>query len=633
MLGVAPEGFYGTEVIYWPEVWVPMSMQPHIEHYSWLETRNTSNAYIAGRLKRGISPEEAEANLQAVAAQLGREHTVNEGIRLMLARPGLFGSMLRHPTNAFGGGVMLLGALVLLAACSNLAALLLARTAERARELAIRASIGAGRGRLLRQSLAESLLLALAGGAAGLALALVMLQMLSRWRAPLEFPIQFEMHADWRVLLFAFAAAITTGAIFGLGPARRGWNAAPSSGLKGSADSVPGRRWAGREVILPVQIAMCCLLVIASLVAVRGMQRSVTMPLGVRPDGVAVIGYDVGLAGYDESDGRRFYERALEEIAGLPGVESAAYASSVPLSIDHSTTTVYPESTTDFRPKNGHGVSYYLVSPGYFRTAGTRLLDGREFTPEDKLESPRVAIVNETFARRVVGTVEAIEAIGRRFYHGSRQLVQIVGVVEDGMYLTLTESQRAVVYFPVRQQYSSTVVLIARTHRPEVDLAGEMRQVIARLDSRMAVYGVGSLRQMLRLVYLPVHAAVVALGAFGLLALMLSVTGIYGLSAYAASRRTKEIGIRVALGARPAQILRFVFGRLAVLAAAGSAGGIVVGIAGAEVLSSVVYQATARDPAVLISAVAVLSVTALAAALAPVRRVLRVDPVRSLRHE
>ena len=357
-----------------------MTMQAQIESNPWLESRNTFNAWIAGRLKTGVSVEQAEANLKTITAQMVREHPVNEGMRLTLSAPGLAGSALRQPMRAFGGGVMLLASLVLLAACANLAALLAARSADRERDMALRISLGASRSRLTRQLLTELLSISIAGGAAGCGVAVVLLRMLSQWRAPLDFPVQFDVNADWRVFVFAFTAAVVTGLLFGIGPASRVWKADPALSLKGVATRVSGRRWAVRDVLLPVQIALCCVLVISSLVAVRGLMRSFQTPLGFTPDGAAVAGYDLGLAGYGEDRGRVFQQRALEAVANLPGVDSAAWSSSIPLSIDQSTTTVYPETTTDFRPKNAYAATHYDVSPGYFRTAGTRLLAGREFT-------------------------------------------------------------------------------------------------------------------------------------------------------------------------------------------------------------------------------------------------------------
>jgi len=628
VLGVAPRGFHGTEVFYWSDVWVPMTMQPQIEGHSWLDVRGTFNAWVAGRLRPGVTVAQADANLKIIAAQLAHEHPVNEGMRLTLGAPGLMGSAGREPTRAFTGGVMLLAVLVLLAACANLASLLAARTADRGRDLAIRLSIGAGGGRIMRQLLTESIWVALLGGALGCALADVLLRLISQWRAPLEFPVQFDVTPDWRVFLFAFAAALATGVLCGMGSARRAWRADPASELKGPVAPRAGRRWAARDVLLPVQIALCCVLVTASLVAARGLIRSLQTPLGFRPEGAAVIGYDVGLAGYSEEKGRIFEQRARDVVAQLPGVESAAYSSSVPLSIDQSTTTVYAESVTDFLPISAH---YYFVSPGYFQTAGTRILAGREFRPDDRTEAPLVAIVNQTFARRVLG---AGDAIGRRFRRGpGGPLFQVVAVAEDGKYESLTEVPKAAVFFPILQDYSSTIVLVARSHRGETEIANEMREAIGRLDPHLAIFGTGSLHQMLGFVYLPMHAAVIALGAFGVLALMLSITGIYGLAAYTVSRRVREIGIRVAIGARPMQVLRLIFARTAWLVAAGAIAGLALGLAGADVLASIVYQATTRDPAVMLAVALLMISVGFTAAIGPAHRALRIDPVEALREE
>jgi len=631
VLGVAPRGFHGTEIFYWSEIWVPMMMQPQIEGHSWLDVRNTHNSWVAGRLKPGVTVPRAEANLGAIAAQLAHDYTSNEGMRLTLGVPGMMGSAGREPTRAFAGGVMLLAALVLLAACANLASLLAARMADRGRDLAIRVSIGAGGGRIVRQLLTESLWIAMLGGAAGCALAVGLLRLISQWRAPLGFPVQFDVTPDWHVFLFACAAALGTGLLFGIGPARHAWKADPALHLKGTAGPRTGRRWAARDILLPAQIALCCVLVTASLVAVRGLMRSFQTPLGFRPDGAAVVGYDVGLAGYNEDQGRVFEQRALEAVAHLPGVESAAYSSSVPLSIDQSNTTAFAETTADFRPKNAFAASFYKVAPGYFQTAGTRLIAGREFTSQDNPKSLLVAIVNQTFARRVTG---AADAIGRRFRRGpGGSLFQIVAIVEDGKYETLTEAPKPAVFFPILQDYSPTIVVMARSHRPEDELAAEMHAAIGRLDPHLAVFGVGSLHQMLGLVYLPMHAAAVALGAFGVLALMLAITGIYGLAAYTVSRRVREIGIRVAIGARPAQILWLILARTGVLVAGGAAAGLALGMAGANILSSIVYQASSRDPVVIAAAVLAISGVGFAAAFGPARRALRIDPVQALRHD
>lgn len=296
ILGVAPRGFHGTEVIFWPDLWLSMAMQPQIEGWDWQDLRQTWNALVAGRLKPGVTPAQAEANLNAIAGELARAYTTDEGLHLKLSPPGLVGATLREPVQAFGSGVMLLAGLVLLAACANLASLLAARTADRSRELALRVSIGAGRGRIARQLLTESLCISLLGGAAGLALAALLLQVLSRWHAPLDIPIQLDVSADWRVFGFACAAALFTGLLFGIASARRAWRADPAADLKAQSGSGSGRRWSTRDLLLPIQIALCCLLLTASLVAVHGLARSLSTRLGFEPDGVTVVAYYLAAA-------------------------------------------------------------------------------------------------------------------------------------------------------------------------------------------------------------------------------------------------------------------------------------------------------------------------------------------------
>jgi len=634
VLGVAPRGFHGSEAFYWPEIWLPMMMQPQIEGRSWINERNEYDAWIAGRLKHGVTTEQADANLRLIAASLVRQYSGNEGIQLTVSRAGFLGSMGRDPLQAFAGGVMLLAALVLLAACANLASMVSARVADRQREFAVRLSIGAGRGRLLRQLLAESALLSVLGGAAGFALAAGVLHFINLWKAPLDFPAAFQIPVDWRVFGFAFGIALVTGLMFGIIPARVVWKTDPNQGLRGAMANSSSRRWALRDLLLAAQVSLCCLLVTASLVSLRGMLRSLQMPLGFQPQSVAILGYDLGLAGYDQTKGRRFHEQLKAAVSALPGIESAAYANSVPLSIDQSSTSIYPDNTTDFRHKNAISAGYYFVSPGYFRTMRTRLVAGREFTYQDNKDAPDVIILNESGARRLLGG--SGNWVGRHIRGGfgaKERLVEVVGISEDGKYETLTEDPKVVIFQSMLQHYNGTAVLLARSSRPESDVAGELRRALAGLDPHLPAYGVGSVTQMLGFAYLPVDAAVIALGAFGLLAIMLAITGIYGLSAYAVSRRVREIGIRMAIGARPSAVLKLVLGRTGMLVGFGCAVGLILGAAGTQVLAAVVYHATSRDPLVIGGTVLTMGLIGIAAVLGPARRALRVDPMQALRQE
>jgi macrolide transport system ATP-binding/permease protein len=632
VMGVAPPDFHSTERWYWPEVWVPMMMEPQIENYTgtgWLDNRDTWDTWVIGRLKPGVSRGEALADLNTVAAELSREYPKAEGdLRLKLAKPGLAGDMVGGPAKGFTLGVLSLAALVLLAACANLASLLTARAADRQREIAIRLSIGAKRSRVVRQVLTETLVLSLAGGAAGCALAFVLSQALTGWRAPMDIPVQFNVNPDWRVLLFALAISVVAGALFGCSPAWRASNTDANAVLKGSLSGWTGRRLAFRDVLVVLQVAVCFVLVAACLISLQGLQQALKMRLGFEPAGVSVVAFDLGLAGYTDQKGQAFQRQVLEAVQQLPGVRSASYSNSMPLSIDQSTTTMYPPEKTDPRPSDGTQATVYEVSPGFLETMGTRLMAGRDLTWNDNERSPRVAIVNVAFGKRVLHTEHPV---GQSFRQGG--LVQVVGVVEDGKYQSLTEAQEPAVFWPILQHYNGTTTIEVRSSLSAAQSVEAMREVATRLDPQLPLYGTGSLNQMLGFAFFPIRAAAITLSAFGVLAIMLAVTGIHGLVSYAVARRVREIGIRVAVGARPAQVLRLVLGRTLVLLATGSVIGLVLALAVGQVLASVVYGASPRDPVILAGVVVTIILLGALSSWAPTRRALRIDPMVALRYE
>ena len=632
VIGVAPRGFVGTELFYRPEVWVPMTMQPQIEaRESYLDERMTRNTMALARVKTAVTQAAAEANLQAIAAALGREYPKSdEGLRLRLSVPGLVGDALRAPMKAFTFGVLTLAGLTLLMACVNLAVVLTASGADRRRELAIRLSIGAGAGRLRRQVLTETLLLGIAGGLAGIVIAFGAARTLSAWRLPVELPVQFDVTADLRVFAFAFAISIAAGLLFGLAPARQAARTDPNAALKGvEVKSRVRRRIAFRDVLVVVQVALCVVLLAACLLALRGLEEALTKPIGLQPRGVTIAGFDVGLAGYNEARGRDFERRALEAVRQLPSVDVAAYSDTLPLNMDQSSTRVVPDDQPNLALPDMIVTSRYRVSPDFFRTLGIRVLQGREFGPADTPSAPNVAVVNETFARRVFRTTKVV---GRRFRYGwSGAWTEVVGVVEDGKYLALNEPPHAAEFEAIVQHYSSTVILSVRSSLPSNDVVTAMRATIARLDPRLPLYEVQSLESMLAFVLFPSRVASVALGAFGLLAFLLALTGLYGVVANAVARRQREIGIRVAIGARPTQVIRLVVWRTIVLLGVGAvAGGLLVILAG-RVLESIVYDASPRDPWVLAGVGLMLVVVGTLSCWAPVRRALGVNPTDALR--
>jgi macrolide transport system ATP-binding/permease protein len=632
VMGVAPPDFHGTELFYWPDVWVPMMMEPRIESNGWLDVRDTWNTWIIGRLKRNFSPPQAEADLNAVAAEMARQYPdINDGLHFKLSKPGLIGNMIGGPAKAFAFGVLMLAALVLLVACTNLASMFTARATDRQREVAVRLAIGAGRGRVVRQVLTETLVLSLLGGAVGYLLASFLSQALSRWHAPMDFPVRFSVNPDWRVFLFALAGAILAGMLFGSAPAWRASRTDPNATLRGASATWGRSRLAFRDLLVVVQVALCFVLVSASFLSLRGLQQALKMNLGFHTEHVATAAFDLNLAGYSEERGRAFQQQVLQSIQQLPGVQSASYSNSVPLSIDQSHTGVFPADKPDLRPSDRIGVTFYQVSPEFFATLGTKVLAGREFTWHDDAKSGQVAIVNLAFAKRVL---HADNAVGKRFRGGVMgPFAEVVGVVEDGKYGSLTESQEPAVFWSVLQAYNSTTTLEVKCPLPAKQMVSEIRQVIARLDSEIPLYGVGSLEQMLGFAFFPTRAAAIALSAFGLLAIMLAATGIHGLVAYAVSRRTHEIGIRMAVGARPVQVLRLVLGKIAALLVFGSLVGLTLALAVGQVISSIVYETRPRDPLVMVSVWVTIALLGLFASWAPVRRAMRVDPLVALRHE
>ena len=632
VIGVAPPEFHGIELFYWPEVWVPMMMEPRIESNSWLDNRNTWNTWVVGRLKTNVSTPQAEADLNALAAEMARQYPdVNDGLHFKLAKPGLIGDMIGGPAKAFAFGVLSLAALVLLVACTNLASMFTARAMDRQREVAVRLAIGAGRGRVVRQVLTETLLLSLLGGAVGYLLASFLSQALSRWRAPMDFPVQFSVNPDWRVFLFALAGAILAGMLFGSAPAWRASRTDPNAALRGASATWGRSRLAFRDLLVVVQVALCFVLVSASFLSLRGLQQALKMNLGFQPQHVATATFELNLAGYSEERGRAFQQQVLQAIQQLPGVQSASYSNSVPLSIDQSHTGVFPADNPDLRPSDRIGATFYQVSPGFFATMGTKLLAGREFTWQDGAKSRQVAIVNRAFAKRVL---HADNGVGKRFRGGVMgPFAEVIGVVEDGKYGSLTESQEPAVFWSILQSYNSTTTLEVKSSLPATQMVSEIRQAITRSDPELPLYGVGSLEQMLGFAFFPTRAAAIALSAFGILAIMLAATGIHGLVAYAVSRRTHEIGIRIAVGARPIQVLRLVLGKTAALLVFGSLVGLTLALAVGQVISSIVYQAQPRDPLLMVSVWVSIALLGLFASWAPARRAMRVDPMVALRYE
>jgi predicted permease len=371
--------------------------------------------------------------------------------------------------------------------------------------------------------------------------------------------------------------------------------------------------------------------VTASFVALRGLVRTLRMPLGFQPDGVVLATMDIHLAGYEGAQAPALQQRLVDAVASIPGVQNAAYSDTTPLSLDQNGTGIYAPGTADFSSSNVKLWAHpYSVSPGYFETTGTRLLTGRAFSIHDDEHAPHVAIVNETFARKLFGTPEVV---GKHFPLNPSIQAEIVGVVEDGKYETLTEDPVAGVFWPILQAPNSDTVILVRSNRAPGEVIPAVRRAIAGVDPKLPVFNAGTWTDGLYMVMFPARAATIALGILGGLSLMLAITGIFGMATYTVSKRMRELGIRVALGAQRGHVLRAALGRTLVLLASGSVAGLALGAAAGRILASIVYQASASDPWVILAAVLTMALVGLISAAVPAWRVLSVDPTRLLRDE
>ncbi len=632
VIGVAPPKFRGTELFFAPAFWIPMVEAPVLQGQNSLKYRGNHSPWVIGRLRPGVTPAQADADLNAIGAWLSKTYPGDdEGIHFSLARPGLVGDMLGGPARAFMAGLMLLAGLILLAACANLGSLFAARAADRSKEVAMRLALGSRRALILRQLLTEAVLVSIAGAIVGVAGGVIILHLLSAWQPIPDIPINVPVNPDFRTYAVALLLAILSGILFGLAPTRQVMRADPWQIIRTGMAADGMRRFTLRDVLLVVQIAICAVLVTSSLVAVRGLIRSLHSDYGFIPQNVIIAGADLQMAGYKNDQYPQVERRMLDAVSAIPGVTSAGYNDNVPLSLGGGDSYVYTDATTDFRPTNyAADAMNYVISPGYLAAAGTRLLAGRGFTYDDNAKAPNVAIVNRRFAVKVFGSVQ--KAIGGHFKYWGTKRALVIGVVEDGKYRTLTEDQQSAMFFCFLQQHESGVWLFVRSQRDPQDLAPAMERTLHNLDPTLPLTIRPWTEEMDTALFAP-RVASVALGVLGLLGAMLALTGVFGMASYVVSKRLRELGIRVALGAGRQEILSAALGRAFRLLAIGSAAGVILGVLATRVLSNIVYQATPKDPVVLIGVTATMVLLGLLAALIPARRALAVDPLILLREE
>jgi predicted permease len=631
VIGVTPAQFHGTEQFDWPDYFIPVVNRFDAEY---LADRTGRPLTVLARLKPGVTLQQAAENLSAIATELAKEYPKTDtGVPLRLVRPGLQGDA-GDVVRGFLYSVTGLAFLALVAACANLASLFAARTADRSRELATRFALGASRWRLVRQLMAEMVVLSILGGAAGVVIAGLLLRLLIQSSEMSLLATQSHGHltasVDARVCAAALILTVLSALLFGMIPARHVSQSSPLQAMKsGPVDSVRLRRFTLRDLLLGAQIAICMLLVTASLVAVRGMVRMFHTPLGFQPQGAMLAEID-----FSEMEERgdallKKQKAMLEAVQRIPGVTAAGAVNRIPFTGGLRGVPIFPIGTTDFNLNNSVLAPYvFTMSPGYLGAAGTRLLSGRDVSWHDTKTSPYVAIVNRAFAQKMWGETPAI---GQRFIL-QNHLMEVVGVAEDGKYYQITDSHQPAVFLPLLQTENGVRDFAVRSQRTQQEMAAALERTLTDLEPDAQV-AVQSWPDAIADTFFPARAATVALGVMGLLASMLAVTGIFGMAAYNVSRRMKELGIRVALGARSRHVINAAVGRPIVLLGIGSVVGLLSGVFASRLLGQIVYQANPRDPLILVGAVLTMALLGMAASAIPALRALAIDPSKLLREE
>jgi predicted permease len=634
VIGVAPPGFQGTLLFGSPDFFMPIVNQDQLSGGHTLSERGNSHAIfeVFGHLKMGVTPAKAAADVNAVGATLANTYPNEVSHKSSsLSRPGL--TSFAGPVRAFVAGLMLLAGLILLAACANLGSLFAAHAADRSREVALRLALGSSRRRILRQLLTEALLVSLAGGTLGLLGSVALLRRLSTWEPIAGTPVHLPVSPDAKLYLVATALALVSALLFGIVPVRQVLRSNPYEIVKAGLSPRVGRRISVRDVLLVLQIALCAILVTSSIVAVRGLARSLHGDLGFQPRNTMLLGINLAMGGYSGDKILPMQKRLIEAMETIPGVEQVGLVNGFPPLVWASATraNVFNDETRDLRESNVAIMPYrYEVSPGYFDAASTRLLAGRSFLWHDDKASPAVAIANREFASKMFGSVT--KAIGRycRMQDGTR--VQIVGVVEDGKYFSLNEDQQPALFRSSLQSPLGNVHLVVRSTRDAQELAAAMRSKLREVDSGLPG-DIQTWNTMLAVALFPARMATESLGVLGLMGAMLSITGIFAMAAHSVSKRMRELGIRMALGAQRMEVLQAALGLPLRLLAVGSAAGLFLAILSSRLLAFIVYQATPRDPLVMAGAVLAMLLLGLIATWIPAQRALSINPLTLLRAE
>ncbi len=643
IVGVAPRGAIGTRLFnFVPDVWVPVMTQAALHpDQSALEGRGNRWLELRGRLKPGVTRNQAQAALNVVARQLGNEYPVtNRDLSVHLIPGGARTQpwLIANGTLPATTGIMAAAViLVWLIACANAANLMLVSAASRAREMAIRVAVGATRVRLVRQLLTESILLSLAGGALGILLALWFNDSLKSSYPSLDFQtadLDYDSRFDPRMFPFTILLSLAAAVLCGLAPALRASKVDQVSAMKGEATGVQmGRAGFGSgNLLVMAQVALSCVLLIGGGLFLRSMQFAQRVDPGFDRSGITMFSVNLDLQGYDAARGRVLLRTLASRLRTISGVKAVSAAFPLPLDAYNAYSPVLPAGYVAHSDREQNLAGFSRVGPHYFETMGTHLLTGRLIDERDTDSSARVAVINETMARRYWQTAE--RAIGHRFA-ASREgpPIEVIGVARDGKYLLFGEPATAYYFVPLEQDYQGLVHLMVRSSQDVNALMPAIRQEVNALDPALPIFGVRTMPQFLNRLVSIYQAGASLVGTFAMVAFLLATVGIYGVLHFTVTRRTREIGIRMALGSSAGQVLGLVLQRSLIFVIAGIGIGVAIALLAGRVTGTLLAGVSGVDPVTFLVVVLLFGLTASIASILPARRAARVNPVQALRSE
>jgi macrolide transport system ATP-binding/permease protein len=648
IVGVAPAEYTGMVPLLAPELWTPMtyvddvepagmiSIVPSPSGNTRLQRRGTRWMFVKGRLKPGANPDRAGANLRLIARQLQASYAQTNKDRDVAVVPTK--DVHIHPVAdrmllPIALGLMLVVGLVLVVACANVASMLLARASGRQKEIGIRLAIGASRARLIQQLLSESAVIALLGAGAGTLLAWALTRAAVSIQLPIPIPLSFALRLDSRVLLFTAGVTMVAALVAGLAPALKATRPDLVNELKGdlTATRAGGRRWTLRDGLVVAQIAVTMVLLVTAALLTRSLMAAQHVNIGFRTAGLAIVSTEMSMIGYDAARAKEFYERALERVKSIPGVESAALAERLPFSINYNRNVVFLPDRHGPDDK-GLIVDVARVSPEYFGTLGVSILQGRNFTSVDSPTSPGVIIVNEAFARKYWPGQDPLGKRIRLRTHDGPEL-QIVGVTADYKVSTVGEASTPYIHYAMSQRFDTSEEIMARTRGDAGTLLNAMRRELTALEPGVLFLDQQTMDAQVSATLLPAKAGAIGVSAVGVVAMLLASIGLYGVIAYSVSRRTREIGIRMALGAKAGSVVGMVMRQGLVIAAVGVAVGSLLALGAAKAVAGALYGVSFVDPIAWVGSILALLTVATLANIVPARRASVVDPSTALRSD